>query len=152
MNRSLTSASTTPTLDTQGRVLVIEGIEKAERNVLPIINNLLENREMNLEDGRFLVAPSRYDSLRKDHSQAEIDAWKLVRVSERFRVIALGLPVPKYPGNPLDPPLRSRFQARDIRTPAFDVQLKHARSIAPNAPERALMQLLSVGKQTIIMK
>ena len=29
-----------------GRVLVLEGVEKAERNVLPVLNNLLENREM----------------------------------------------------------------------------------------------------------
>jgi hypothetical protein len=43
-----------------GRILIIEGIEKAERNLLPILNNLLENREMNLDDGRFLVAPQRY--------------------------------------------------------------------------------------------
>ncbi len=49
----------------EGRVLVLEGIEKAERNVLPILNNLLENREMQLEDGRFLVAPEKYDSLLK---------------------------------------------------------------------------------------
>lgn len=46
-----------------GRVLVIEGIEKAERNVLPVLNNLLENREMHLEDGRFLIPPDRYDRL-----------------------------------------------------------------------------------------
>lgn len=48
-----------------GRVLVIEGIEKAERNVLPVLNNLLENREMHLEDGRFLISPKRYDKLHK---------------------------------------------------------------------------------------
>ena len=48
-----------------GRVLVLEGIEKAERNVLPVLNNLLENREMNLEDGRFLMAADRYDKLLK---------------------------------------------------------------------------------------
>ena len=47
-----------------GRVLIIEGLEKAERNVLPVLNNLLENREMALEDGRFLMAPKRYDELR----------------------------------------------------------------------------------------
>jgi hypothetical protein len=40
--------------------------------------------------------------------------WQLVRVSEDFRVIALGLPVPQYIGNPLDPPLRSRFQVNLI--------------------------------------
>jgi hypothetical protein len=44
---------------------VLEGIEKAERNVLPILNNLLENREMHLEDGRFLIPASRYDKLLK---------------------------------------------------------------------------------------
>ncbi len=44
----------------QGRVLVLEGIEKAERNVLPVLNNLLENREMHLEDGRLLIPASRY--------------------------------------------------------------------------------------------
>lgn len=40
--------------------------------------------------------------------------WGLVRVSEDFRVIALGLPVPRYQGVTLDPPLRSRFQCRDV--------------------------------------
>jgi von Willebrand factor A domain-containing protein 8 len=29
-----------------GRLLIIEGIEKAERGIMPILNNLLENREM----------------------------------------------------------------------------------------------------------
>lgn len=44
---------------------MLEGIEKAERNVLPVLNNLLENREMHLEDGRFLVPAARYDKLLK---------------------------------------------------------------------------------------
>ncbi|KAJ3102237.1 hypothetical protein HDU97_000673 [Phlyctochytrium planicorne] len=96
----------------EGRVLVIEGIEKAERNVLPVLNNLLENRELNLEDGRHIIHPSRYDQLLKSHSRQELQAWNLVRASENFRVIALGTPVPPYPGNPLDPPFRSRFQVR----------------------------------------
>lgn len=46
-----------------------------------------------------------------------MDEWQLVRASERFRVIALGVPVPPYPGNPLDPPFRSRFQVRYIDGP-----------------------------------
>jgi von Willebrand factor A domain-containing protein 8 len=44
-------------------VLILEGIEKAERNVLPVLNNLLENREMQLDDGRFLMSATRYDKL-----------------------------------------------------------------------------------------
>lgn len=46
-----------------GRVLVVEGVERAERNVLPVLNNLLENREMQLDDGRTIVAHQRYHAL-----------------------------------------------------------------------------------------
>lgn len=49
--------------------------------------------------------------------------WNLVRVSEDFFVIALGLPVPAFNGIPLDPPLRSRFQARHVMTPSYKVRL-----------------------------
>lgn len=97
-----------------GRILILDGIEKCERNVLPILNNLLENREMHLEDGRFLVSPKRFAYLTKMHTPEEIARLKLVAVHPRFQVIALGLPVPKFEGNALDPPLRSRFQARNI--------------------------------------
>lgn len=50
----------------------------------------------------------------QEHGQTVLDKWKLVKVDENFRVIALGLPVPFFKGNPLDPPLRSRFQGRSI--------------------------------------
>lgn len=93
-----------------GRVLILDGIEKCERNVLPILNNLLENREMHLEDGRFLVSPKRYEIISK---HAEFDG-SLIPVHPDFVVVALGLPTPKFKGYPLDPPLRSRFQAREI--------------------------------------
>ncbi|XP_066093875.1 von Willebrand factor A domain-containing protein 8 isoform X2 [Saccopteryx bilineata] len=128
---------------TEGRTLVLEGLEKAERNVLPVLNNLLENREMQLDDGRFLMSAERYDKLLQDHTKAELDAWKIVRVSENFRVIALGLPVPRYSGNPLDPPLRSRFQARDIYYLPFKDQLKLLYSIGANVSAEKVSQLLS---------
>ncbi|KAJ8349982.1 hypothetical protein SKAU_G00251120 [Synaphobranchus kaupii] len=128
---------------TQGRILVLEGLEKAERNVLPVLNNLLENREMQLEDGRFLMSAQRYDKLLEDHTKEELDVWKIVRVSEDFRVIALGLPVPRYTGNPLDPPLRSRFQARDVHYLPFKDQLEVLYSIGPNVEPQRVSQLLS---------
>ncbi|KGL77241.1 von Willebrand factor A domain-containing protein 8, partial [Tinamus guttatus] len=128
---------------TEGRILVLEGLEKAERNVLPVLNNLLENREMQLEDGRFLMSAERYDKLLQDHTKTELDAWKIVRVSEDFRVIALGLPVPKYSGNPLDPPLRSRFQARDVYHLPFKDHLQLLYSIGSNISTERVSQLLS---------
>uniref|UniRef100_A0A6B2E9N1 von Willebrand factor A domain-containing protein 8 n=1 Tax=Phlebotomus kandelakii TaxID=1109342 RepID=A0A6B2E9N1_9DIPT len=128
-----------------GRVLVIEGVEKAERNVLPVLNNLLENREMNLEDGRLLIPAERYDKLLEQYGSDELDRWGLVRVSEDFRVIALGLPVPKYRGAPLDPPLRSRFQARDVTNLSYQEIFKQIRSVAPKADPEKLRQILSFG-------
>uniref|UniRef100_A0A8C7V8W1 von Willebrand factor A domain-containing protein 8 n=1 Tax=Oncorhynchus mykiss TaxID=8022 RepID=A0A8C7V8W1_ONCMY len=128
---------------TEGRILVLEGLEKAERNVLPVLNNLLENREMQLEDGRFLMSYQRYDKLLTEHTKEELDAWQIVRVSEDFRVIALGLPVPRYKGNPLDPPLRSRFQARDIYYLPFKDQLEILYVVGPNVPAERVSQLLS---------
>ncbi|EKX41778.1 hypothetical protein GUITHDRAFT_112197 [Guillardia theta CCMP2712] len=95
-----------------GRVLILDGIERAERNVLPTLNNLLENREMSLDDGRFLMRAARYDALKEEG--ADLAGSKMIRVHPRFCVIALGLPIPRYRGYPLDPPLRSRFQARAI--------------------------------------
>lgn len=126
-------------------MLIIDGVEKAERNILPILNNLLENREMHLEDGRFLVSAERFDKLLMEHSQEELDKMGLLRVSNDFRVIALGLPVPKYRGSPLDPPLRSRFQARDIASLSYAEIFNQVRETSPNAPEESLKKIISFG-------
>ncbi len=155
-----------------GRVLIIDGLERAERNVLPILNNLLENREMQLDDGRFLVAPQRFAALKRESQAATLKQLNLVAVHPNFRVvrrlcplpplmcffrsdrehllltrrppqICIGLPVPPFAGNPLDPPLRSRLQARrvdHISTAALirTIALERAdRSLTP-APPSAL--------------
>ncbi|KAJ3144684.1 von Willebrand factor A domain-containing protein 8, partial [Irineochytrium annulatum] len=130
----------------EGRLLVLDGIEKAERNVLPILNNLLENREMSLEDGRFLVSPKRWDGLMEGgRAESEMKKWKLVKTSPKFTVIVLGLPVPKYDGHPLDPPFRSRFQARNIPVPTYLSQVTHLASLTKDLPQRLLERLVSVG-------
>ncbi|KAG0177699.1 von Willebrand factor A domain-containing protein 8 [Apophysomyces sp. BC1021] len=117
-----------------GRILVLDGIEKAERNVLPILNNLLENREMSLDDGRFLTT--------KDSSEYTTGEKKFEKVDDRFLVFALGLPVPPYIGYPLDPPLRSRFQSRDIRTPSFQSQVNQMLMLTDQKSPRDLIEKL----------
>lgn len=96
------------------------GIEKAEQNILPVINNLLENREMSLEDGRMLISSQRYNELLVDYTEEQLKNMKIFKVHPNFRVIAIGLPIPPYSGTPLDPPLRSRFQSRNIKSPTAD--------------------------------
>ncbi|CAO3686219.1 unnamed protein product [Umbelopsis ramanniana] len=124
-----------------GRILILDGIEKAERNVLPILNNLLENREMALEDGRFLT--------NKDISSLEAsnpNYLKFEKVHDRFLVFALGLPIPRYVGYPLDPPLRSRFQSRDIKAPGFDSQVRQFLTLAgPGADKAIIERLISIS-------
>ncbi|THH30493.1 hypothetical protein EUX98_g3701 [Antrodiella citrinella] len=93
-----------------GRVLIIEGIEKAERGIMPLLNNLLENREMNLDDGTHIVHPKRFALM--DPSETVHATKRFIPAHEKFRVIAIAAPVPPYVGYPIDPPFRSRFQAR----------------------------------------
>ncbi|CAI5456254.1 unnamed protein product [Caenorhabditis angaria] len=127
-----------------GRVLVIDGVERAERNVLPILNNLLENREMQLDDGRFLMKHDKYDELKEKYDEATLKKMGIERVSENFHVIALGLPVPRFPGNTLDPPFRSRFQCRNIEEYSFQTFLSQAAEIAPNVAQNDLNDLISL--------
>jgi len=83
-----------------GRLLVLDGLEKAERNVMPTLNNLLENRELPLDDGTMLVSPDVYEA----HKMG-------ISVHPDFRVAALAS-LSEGESATLDPPLRSRFQAR----------------------------------------
>lgn len=121
----------------EGKVLILDGIERVERGVLPLLNNLLEYREMvrrwfsssvslarllarasaephplaqNLEDGTHLVSAARYDKMVENGE----DTTSFIPTHPDFRIIALGVPVPPYPGLPIDPPFRSRFQARYV--------------------------------------
>ena len=96
-----------------GRILIIEGIERAERGVMPILNNILENREHNLPDGTQLVPAARAADSGPGHAQ-------FVPVHPDFRVFCIGLPVPPYRGHPLDPPFRSRFQSRWVEGSVWD--------------------------------
>jgi len=83
-----------------GRLLILDGLEKSERNVMPTLNNLLENRELPLDDGSMLVSPDVYD------------VHKIgISVHPDFRVAALAS-LSDGESAALDPPLRSRFQAR----------------------------------------
>jgi hypothetical protein len=134
-----------------GALLVLEGLERAERNVLPLLNNLLENREMALEDGRFLCSPMRWDALvAAGMSPEQLTQQGLIRVHPDFRVCAIALPVPPYAGRALDPPLRSRFSARyipleDISDAAADAASTDALSSALIAAVLALRQAGGVG-------
>ena len=62
----------------------------------------------NLDDGTHILHPHRHLLL----PPADAADARFVPAHSSFRVIAIGAPVPPYSGHPLDPPFRSRFQAR----------------------------------------
>ena len=99
-----------------GKLLILDGIENAERNVLPALNNLLENREMSLDDGRLLTNSKPAGHINSSNNSNNNDAAdaNIVFVHPNFRVIALSTSSPPYDGRSFDPPLRSRFQSRFI--------------------------------------
>ncbi|OQR77160.1 hypothetical protein BIW11_00481 [Tropilaelaps mercedesae] len=129
---------------TEGRVLVLDGVERAERNLLPLINNLLENREMQLDDGGFLLRFDKFDALAKEVGLDRLREWGMRRVHEDFRVVALGLPVPPFKGNTLDPPFRSRFQCKFLKFPDFEDALTELTALTSVTDAAELRQMLNV--------
>ena len=117
-----------------GRLLILDGVENAERNVLPTLNNLLENREMSLEDGRFLMRKEAIEALQAEGGGA-INPKDFVAVHPNFQVCALALPSPPYLGRPLDPPLRSRFQSRWVEELSIDDALLCLPTARPPQPQ-----------------
>ena len=95
-----------------GRVLLLEGVEKAERNVLPLLNNLLENREMAMDDGSFLAAPWAGEGGEVADEAGSDDG--ILRCSPAFVVIAIGWPQPAYPGERLRMRMCTRSGTRTL--------------------------------------
>lgn len=70
---------------------------------------------------------------------------KLERVSEDFHVIALGIPVPTFKGHTLDPPLRSRFQCRNVTQLPFETMSRLCEFLAPNVEPMRLNNVLALA-------
>jgi hypothetical protein len=70
-------------------------LQNAERNVLPLLNNLLENREMALDDGSFMAAPTGLRPEEGEELEPEPEARrKVLHCDAGFVVVAIGWPQP----------------------------------------------------------
>jgi len=81
----------------------------------------------NLDDGTHIIHPHRYELLDKSAHKHKL----FIPAHKNFRVVAIAAPVPPYPGYPLDPPFRSRFQARFVDPVGSLTALEN-----PHTPER----------------
>ncbi|KAF7366325.1 von Willebrand factor A domain-containing protein 8 [Mycena sanguinolenta] len=127
-----------------GRILILEGIEKAERGIMPVLNNLLENREMNLDDGTHIIHPHRFAQL---ETSTDDSGNLFLPAHKNFRVIAIAAPVPPFPGYPLDPPFRSRFQARFVDPVGAFLALCASSTSAPESELESRLRELVLSTQ-----
>ena len=98
---------------------------------------MLENRTCPLDGGGSLISAQRYDTLLATHTRDELHALQLRRCDERFRIVAIGAPVPPYVGAPLDPPLRSRFAARRLDALSTSARTRLAAQLGQAVPSSA---------------
>jgi MoxR-like ATPase len=106
---------------------------------------LLENREINLEDGTHIVSADRYDKMLANGE----DTRMFIPAHREFRVIAIGTPVPPYPGFPLDPPFRSRFQARYLDPLSSGQTLARQVTVAQDTAAAEFLNKVSTAISTV---
>ena len=134
-----------------GRLLFLDGLEKVERNVLPTLNNLLENRELSLDDGSMLVSSKIYDMHSSEvdgtctpasgSSSGSGSGLKIHRVHPDFRVVgSLSVGGSGSDSGSLDPPLRSRFQARQVKPISVSSMLDEANAISKGLLDTATLK------------
>ena len=108
-----------------------------------MVDFLSQRKGRKARSSNLITSPSRYDKLLKEGPVPS----NLVRVHPSFRVIAIGVPVPPFPGNPVDPPLRSRFQSARVDPAPPEVLLKVITTHhAPSVDKRKVMRLLSFAE------
>jgi hypothetical protein len=74
-----------------------------------------------------------------------LNFFSFFQTNTQKKVIAIGLPVPKYKGNLLDPPLRSRFQAHLVSLPAYDDYVKYLTTAYKNVDPEIIKNLCNFG-------
>ncbi len=67
-----------------------------------------------MDDGTHIIHHHRFAQLEANGTLKDDTGKSFIPAHKNFRVVAIAAPVPPYPGYPLDPPFRSRFQARFI--------------------------------------
>ena len=93
---------------------------------------VLDSRRRNLDDGTHIVHPKRFALM--NPSDTATSRKRFIPAHEKFRVIAIAAPVPPYVGYPIDPPFRSRFQARFMDPVGAMMSLQTETSSQPTAP------------------
>ena len=96
-----------------------------------------------MDDGTHILHPHRHALLEASDSKHKTAGKLFVPAHKNFRVIAIAAPVPPYAGYPLDPPFRSRFQARFVDPVGALLALIHPAPSAPlSTPSTALANKL----------
>ncbi|KAJ8985337.1 hypothetical protein NQ317_008368 [Molorchus minor] len=104
----------------EGRIAILDGIDRIHPSTLTVLHRLIQDRELQLHDGRRLISSDRYEFLQKEFNLTEeqLKASGVLRIHSDFRIIAIGEPpnTQSKSGNWLSPEMLSLFVFHELRT------------------------------------
>lgn len=74
-----------------GKLAILDGIDKVHPSTLSVIHSLVHDREVHLYDGQRLVTQDRYNEIKKENdlSDEQMVSSKILKIHPSFRIIAL---------------------------------------------------------------
>lgn len=74
-----------------GKLAVLEGIDRVHPSTLAILHRLVQDRELQLFDGRRLLRDDRYQTVmeKTGMNEAQLDQEGVLQIHPAFRILAL---------------------------------------------------------------
>lgn len=78
----------------QGKLAVLDGIHRVHPSTLAVIYRLVQNRELQLHDGKRLMGTDRYDAMKEKlkKSDEEMKSSGILKIHPSFRIVGLAEP------------------------------------------------------------
>lgn len=78
----------------EGKMAVLDGIDRVHSSILSVIHRLVQDREVQLYDGKRLIRHDRYDGIKEKYglSDEEMVNSGTLRIHPSFRIVALAEP------------------------------------------------------------
>lgn len=76
----------------EGKMAILDGIHRMHAGTLAVLHRLIHERELQLYDGTRLLGGQRYEEAKKLQTDQEMEAKKILKIQDNFRIVALAEP------------------------------------------------------------
>ncbi|KAJ3641595.1 hypothetical protein Zmor_028095 [Zophobas morio] len=132
----------------EGKIAVLDGINRIHPSTLSVLHRLVQDRELQLHDGKRLMSDERYQSIKQsfdltDHQMTESG---ILPIHPDFRIIAIGEPpsLNSPTGNWMTPELLSLFLFHEVRTLSKEEEL-HIIASKYGPPSKSLLKIVELA-------